>query len=224
MQYHIVSYPRSGNHAVRAILEYCFHRPTLGCHGVINDPPIYQRPPNRKAGVISISDKTPIAYKSHFITGTLLVDRAVGPINGLLLVIRDPVTAITSHIGRTLNVTHRFRKSEIRRRVGPQVDAYMALVHYFRSSEARRRIAVEYERLLDPAQRLGYVNGLLARLDCSDRLDDPTLDRVQAISKDSQVSMRRRSVPLAEEIRDHVAAYVTYEEVKELLALVPSES
>ncbi len=64
--WHIVSYPRSGNHIVRALLEYASGRPTMGCPGTRHDPPISDRQPNRKKGLIRITNSEPIGWKAHY--------------------------------------------------------------------------------------------------------------------------------------------------------------
>ena len=217
MKHHLLSYPRSGNHMVRTLLEYGFGRPTLGCFESRRDTPIYQRAPNLEAGLIKITNETPIAYKSHFILETIKAEMAHGAIPGLVIVVRDPVAAISSHTCRSIKGLMHFKPKEIRRRVEHGLNSYMALVHYFRSRPAPRKLVVEFERLLDPDTQLDYANGLLRQLGGDTRLDRDQLDRLLRISKDSQESLKKNKPTLMAEMRAQVSPSVSYAEVKELL-------
>lgn len=225
MTYHLLSYPRSGNHLVRALLEYGFGRPTLGCFETERDTPIYQRAPNRRTGMIQITNQTPIGYKSHFILDTIKAEMAYGQIPGLVIIVRDPVAGIASHTCRSIKGLTAFKPKEIRRRVEHGLNSYMALVHYFCSRPAANKLVVEFERLLDPDTQLDYANGLLRRLDCDTRLDRDQLDRLLVVSKDSQESLRKNRPALMADMRAQVAAAVSYSEVKDLLydAVISSE-
>ena len=217
MTYHLLSYPRSGNHMVRTLLEYGFGRPTLGCFESERDTPIYQRAPNRRKGLIQITNEAPIGYKSHFILETIKAEMAHGQIPGLVIIVRDPVAAIASHTCRSIKGFTAFKPKEIRRMVEHGLNSYLALVHYFRSHPAARKLVVEYERLLDPDTQLDYANGLLSRLDCDTRLDRDQLDRLLSVSKDSQESLRKNRPALMADMWAQVAAAVSYAEVKDLL-------
>ncbi|GAA6201079.1 hypothetical protein [Aquicoccus sp. SU-CL01552] len=217
MTYHLLSYPRSGNHMVRTLLEYGFGRPTLGCFESRRDTPIYQREPNRRTGLIQITNEAPIGYKSHFILETIKAEMAYGEIPGLAIIVRDPVAAIASHTCRSIKGLTAFKPKEIRRKVEHGLNSYMALVHYFRSRPAERKLVVEFERLLDPDTQLDYANGLLRRLDCETRLDRDQLDRLLVVSKDSQETLRKNRPALMADMRAQVAAAVSYAEVKDLL-------
>jgi hypothetical protein len=92
-----LSYPRSGNHLVRFVVEYCSGRPTLGFRDHENfftpqsmhDNPIFLRDQS-----IQIKDPRPILIKRH--TPDFQPEK-------LLFLVRNPVIAILSHLGRDLN-------------------------------------------------------------------------------------------------------------------------
>lgn len=92
----LLSYPRSGNHLVRYVVEHCSRRPTLGWGDKENllvprslhDKPIFLRDRN-----IEITNAKPILVKRH--------EPDYEP-KRLILLVRNPVEAILSHKGRGL--------------------------------------------------------------------------------------------------------------------------
>lgn len=63
---YLLSYPRSGNHWVRFIIEFLTGRPSLGCKtSEDKDKPIYQTNFNGGYKPIKIEDTSPIIRKSH---------------------------------------------------------------------------------------------------------------------------------------------------------------
>jgi len=92
----VLSYPRSGNHAIRYFLEYSFARPTLGLQDDsrflvprgLGDPPMFVRRGVR----IRIHSRDPVAKKLH---------KPPPPgsrYSCLVLIVRDPEAAILSNM------------------------------------------------------------------------------------------------------------------------------
>lgn len=62
--HYLISYPRSGNHLIRFIVEYITSQPTLGCSK--NDKPVcYNKYPNEELMNHVVKDATPILQKIH---------------------------------------------------------------------------------------------------------------------------------------------------------------
>lgn len=93
----IASYPRSGNHLVRFLVEYLTGRPTLGCYGNCVDTPIYQRQFTETPGILSHVRGEPIARKVHFAKEFRQVFRIHHPISGIIFIRREPIEAILSN-------------------------------------------------------------------------------------------------------------------------------
>jgi len=87
----IASYPRSGNHLVRYLVEYLTGRPTLGCRDNPDDIPIYQQGSPALAHVGGPA----IAEKVHYLHELNRVE----VVTGAILVCRDPTEALLSHVG-----------------------------------------------------------------------------------------------------------------------------
>jgi len=86
----ILSYPRSGNHLVRYMIEFMTKQATLGCRGNESiDTPIRDR-----SGVMYLRDvsNTPIARKAH-----AAVEIDVMNARSIILILRNPVDAVISH-------------------------------------------------------------------------------------------------------------------------------
>lgn len=99
----ILSYPRSGNHFIRYLIEFMTKRITLGCRGGESvDTPIADRPGVKLLGHVS---RNPIARKAHFVceVNTRNADR-------IILGLRNPIDAMISHHVLTDNQPKKIEK------------------------------------------------------------------------------------------------------------------
>jgi hypothetical protein len=90
---YLLSYPRSGNHAVRFAMEWISRRPTLGAddHESLKRPRgLHDLPLFLRGGGPAVSSLAPIAIKRHSMKPTDSLGR-------LIFIERDPVEAILSH-------------------------------------------------------------------------------------------------------------------------------
>jgi hypothetical protein len=87
----VLSFPRSGSHLVRSIIEYYSGRCTIGCNGMTHDvnadPPICMK---ADAGYEHVSLSNPIAHKRHF------THKLPAKIDSLMLIHRTPKEALLS--------------------------------------------------------------------------------------------------------------------------------
>ena len=140
----LLSYPRSGNHLVRYLLEYSFARPTLGANDSerflkprgLHDMPIFLRAPG-----IEIRNRRPIVVKRHVIRPTVRFSRVV-------LLVRDPVEAILSH-------TRSAADDVFFASVQKEVDSWLATVDYFLTFPPERRCFVRLEKLYQEPHTVG---------------------------------------------------------------------
>tara|TARA_R110002060_G_scaffold23166_11_gene31364 strand:- start:4742 stop:5446 length:705 start_codon:yes stop_codon:yes gene_type:complete len=93
----ILSYPRSGNHLVRYIIEYLSERPTLGCRGASGvvtsaDIPLYRRPSVKLLNKTALKAASPISEKFHF---SKYIPKT--GIDRLIFIWRDPIECYISH-------------------------------------------------------------------------------------------------------------------------------
>jgi len=92
----ILSFPRSGNHLTRFIIEYITGRPTMGCLGNASDVPIHQNTFEETPDILSHVTGEPVGYKSHDLRMLFeLIEEK--NCSQLLLIERDPVEAIFAH-------------------------------------------------------------------------------------------------------------------------------
>lgn len=94
----IASFPRSGNHLVRFLIEYLTGRPTLGCRGNPEDTPLHTRE-LADSSVLQHVEGEPIGEKLHFLHELETIKRTNTPVEGALLIERQPVEALLSHAG-----------------------------------------------------------------------------------------------------------------------------
>jgi hypothetical protein len=222
--WHIISYPRSGNHAVRAVVERFSGRPTLGCPGVEkDDPPIYLRAPNLCLDLIKIRDEQCIGRKSHFPREFIKHD-AQEVEAGIILITRDPIEAITSQIYSM--VTPRI----FRKRVDPffavrqAVDDYLGSVFVFRAMHDRRRIHVRYEDFIRPNS--GVPAKLLQSMGFSTLPSEAEVAETLSLSFDSlqRPGRVKRDRKIVEKLRKEISKRLTYDEVLALAKFQSGES
>lgn len=126
---HLISYPRSGNHLTRFIIEYISCRPTHGCIGGHSDTYICAKQfenPNLLHHV-KMSDP-PIVYKSHIIPET------IG--KKVIIIIRDPFECITRH-----------KKKRFIIEGENSLHTYMTLIDYYHKFDGDK-LLIYYEDLI----------------------------------------------------------------------------
>lgn len=221
MRWHVVSFPRSGNHAVRAIIEKYTRRPTRGGWGASADTPIYLRKPNRDAGEIDVQNEEPIAFKAHRIYEMHQNEREQSETMGMMLITRDPVDAISSQVCRHFRFNPLPTGRMLRRTVYPAIENYVSLLSEYAARQGKPRIRIRFEDLLGRDQQrsletsrtivsaFGVDPGIVQKGDLEDLFQ---------VSKESQVSLSTLShgVLLAR-VRDMVASMLTYADVERIL-------
>ena len=212
--WHVVSYPRSGNHIVRALMEMYSGRPTLGCPGSKKDTPIFERPPNQSRGLINITDCDPIGYKAHMICEILANSQTRAAPQKLLLITRNPADAISSHLARShrrkgLMLRHRRIDREM---VKASVDAYMGLVLFYQAFECAK-IHVRFEDLVDPNWQLKSLQGLVEKVTGLTPKVAVDANQIMMLAKDSQKSLRGSLSALKKELSTAVSEFLEYDAV-----------
>jgi hypothetical protein len=143
---YLVSFPRSGNHAVRYAIESLSRRPTLGANDHerlvpprgLHDLPLFLRDP-----LLNVLAADPVLVKRHWLRPFDVVDR-------LVYLRRDPAEAILSHTrGKDANLQS-------------LAEAWHSLQVAFQRHPADSRIDVEFSELMgsDWLMRLADFLGL----------------------------------------------------------------
>lgn len=216
--WHIASYPRSGNHLIRAILEAASGRPTIGCpYSGDTDLPIHLRAPNRKLNLIAIHDSEPIGYKSHQINQIMLHCRAAQRPLGFLLVTRNPVHAISSHLARKLRRSPFMSAKARRLLIEAQVDMYLGLVMYFASEPKNTKMHLRFEDMISKEWTANHLDNLVETLTGVQAFADIDRTAIFKLAKESQESLNPRRAQIQSELADLVSNYLTYDDVMEII-------
>ena len=219
--FHIVSYPRSGSHLVRTLLEASFLRPTLGCQDAGRDTPIAHRTPNLDKKLIALVNENPIGLKSHNCLDVLKHEHKTGQCNGFILIARDPVDAISSHIYRAFR-NRRIKplyNKDLRRSVNSNVDAYLSVLHLYKANPAALKIHLEFEQLVNLETNLAYVNAFIPKVGCEHAFNRQELNGLLSLSKESQGSLKKVRRGLMSDIRGLVSNVISYGDVRNILKL-----
>ena len=219
--WHILSYPRSGNHLVRCILEANARRPTEGCIGVSSDPPIYMRAANLENRMIEIENTRPIGYKAHLLREVLARNRmAEGP-RALLFLLRNPVDAIASQLMHSKLEARGVLSLQVRKRklfLERAVESYLSLILLYRSWDFGPRFLVRFERLVDASSREKEIDRILSAAGVKRRYFADDTDRLFALANDSQVEKIRAHTDRVTKAKALVAQMIEPGEVERLLA------
>ena len=212
--WHVVSYPRSGNHIVRGLMELHSGRPTMGCPGSKKDTPIFERLPNQKKGIIKITDQDPIGYKAHRICEILINSQKCAAPQSLILITRNPADAISSHLTRShrrkgLMLKHRKIDREM---VKDSVDSYLGLVLFYQAFQGTK-IHLRFRDLVDESwQRKNYPS-LVEKITGNFPKSAVDVSEIMMLTKDSQESMRDSLSALKKDLSGVVSEFFDYDDV-----------
>lgn len=105
----ILSYPRSGNHLTRFIIEYISGRPTMGCYNNSKDTPIRERFQYNKSPLNHVEcDKNFIAYKFHKVPFFNFIFKK------RIIIIRNWKDAVMSHLKKGDNYSEDFIRKNLK--------------------------------------------------------------------------------------------------------------
>lgn len=232
--WHIISYPRSGNHAVRSLIEYLTQRPTVPALGDAgDDKEIYLRKANQESRLIEITDQEPIGYKAHFLREILENEERSPEPCGLILITRDPAEAIVSHLypkyekwqskleKRRLWFSGRRRKAweefDWQHQVRKEFDVYIGCVFGYLAWKGRPRIHLTYEDLIDDG--FSFCQTLAQKIGSNRDITRSEIESVLSLSKNSLTRKggRQRDPKLVQELKAMVGQYRNYDQISELL-------
>jgi len=139
----LLSYPRSGNHWMRYILEALTDRPTVGCGPA--DKPIHTNSFDHQPVLPRVkATALPIANKFHFVApkrkGCTTFEM---PCKSLIFIIRNPHEALPRNIGRS--------KPWNVKEVKQSVEHYESLIRFFLEFGGPK-LLVRYEDLIENAK------------------------------------------------------------------------
>ena len=194
----LASYPRSGNHMVRAFLEAASGQPTLGCRGNPNDTPIRDRfSTNVDAPFERLSDE-PNAQKMHSIHEELSFRKDGHTVERMCMIVRDPARCIVSQLIRDLEEQNRikqwktFRKrrkpKRLERLVLSELEKWYVLIDHYLASDLPKLI-ISFEDLLSENGVEIINDQLLPFFGISNRFDGvANMRRVADFGRESQNS------------------------------------
>ena len=144
----LFTYPRSGNHAVRAVIEFVTNRSTLGAGDTeklifprhLVDRPIFLRSKFASPPLFS----QPAAVKRHEFASQEGWDR-------LIIVVRNPMDAIVSH-------TRELTDDEFEKQLEEEVSYWLEPVYCWQSWDSDARLLIQYADLnANPARILAQI-------------------------------------------------------------------
>lgn len=141
----LLSYPRSGNHLVRFLVESVSRRPTLSAMDIessILPLGLHDRPAFLKTDGIRVSNPQPILIKRHNILANDQFEK-------MIFLRRDPVEAVLSHLKHEPD--EGFSEKAVQ-----EVALYNELIGHFDAFPASGKIVITYEELLADPHRTAW--------------------------------------------------------------------
>ena len=143
MMYWTLSFPRSGNHWLRFMLEYLSGRPTLGCsNNRKSDRPLHEKQKNASLNMFHM-DQGAISSKEHMVAPFL---NNVQPQDGLILIVRDPCDCIVRHLEYR---DDRYSEKKVRKQCRYWLDLADTFIRFNGS-----KMLVDYKELIDHPERV----------------------------------------------------------------------
>ncbi len=190
-----MSFPRSGNHLLRTLIEVMSARPTVGSPGNHKDLPIHRTVAAQGTGNITIRNPTPIGFKSHRPPQAVQYETIAPGVWGLIYLTRDPREAIASHAARGKpRLPDRLpivRSIRYRRRVRDLAKRYEDTLSFCESFAPARRFHFRFEDLTDPLARHQTIKKLAAIMHLQPP-DADDLDAIYEMARTAQSSLQRR--------------------------------
>lgn len=134
----ILSYPRSGNHLVRFLIEYSLGRPTKGCGRNREDIPLYLNHYPDKSVLAHVDGTKPFSFEKVHYSRNIHEKPSQ-----LIFIVRDPTEAIFNHM-RLYNPTARFHAGVV-----AEMKQFLDNVVYFMQYTGPK-LLLYYEDLIDP--------------------------------------------------------------------------
>jgi hypothetical protein len=141
----IASYPRSGNHLVRFVVEYITGRSTLGCFGNPEDVPIFRNIFPDDETVLDHVQDPPIGCKAHTVDELEQLNRMFD-FSSVIFIRREPHEAILAHVEPSILS---FLFPRLRREFKGHVSWYFNLLHYYSATDVPK-VQISYESLISP--------------------------------------------------------------------------
>ena len=150
----ILSYPRSGNHLTRFLIELLSENPTYGCDCNIHDVPIYQNKFNNiipfNINNINIIDKTQSYYKYH--------EPPKIECSNLIFILRNPREVLLRNCNNKMNYK--------------SFDIYFKCIDFYINFNKNKKMFFYEDLIID---KINFINELYQFLNC---INKPKLDWV----------------------------------------------
>lgn len=185
----ILSYPRSGNHFVRYIIEFLSGRATVGCTNSVVVSPFEDSPICCRQGPKLLNHVTldnPIACKFHFAnpptTAKFFVP--IGDVEKLILILRYPTEALISH---NRNLKNKKEAGEV---FGRQVEKFIENLNFYQNFVGPKE-TILYEDLLSESHSIS-VKKISSMIGAPQERSEEFIQKFNLYKQDSLKSLLRK--------------------------------
>jgi len=141
----LLSFPRSGNHLIRFIIEFLTLKPTSGCKSNNKDKPIYTNNFKDKTVLANVNKTADfICYKCHFVKH--IKEDFINTTHNLILIIRDPKECINRH--RSLDP-----KNKIKKQKNLHSKLYLENIEYYHNFK-NKKLLIYYEDIIQHPKKI----------------------------------------------------------------------
>jgi len=193
----ILSFPRSGNHFVRYIVEYLTGRATIGCTEKLLSSPNGDSPICCRSGpkfLEHVSLENPIACKFHFANNSIKSYIPIGDTEKIIFIVRHPIETWASH--RYKNHKEIFSNlplsENLLKLAKKDKENFLNNLDFYTNYQGEK-ICIFYEDLVSQTPR-EPIEKIVKFLNLSQSCADDFVDNIEKFRADSMSSTHRKPI------------------------------
>ena len=196
----ILSFPRSGNHFTRYIIEFLTGRPTVGCTKKMITDPSKDSPIRCRKGpnfLEHVSLENPIACKFHFADNSMESYIPIVDAEKLILILRHPIETWLSHRynkSREIFSPSTFSES-MEKLARKDSDKFLDNLRFYDNYE-KQKICIFYEDLISPSPQ-ETIKKIANFLEVENDSVEDFVKNIEKFRSDSLKSTHRKPISVA---------------------------
>lgn len=178
----ILSYPRSGNHFVRFLIEFATGKPTKGCLDSIVDHYICRNVFPQHPKILAHVKGDPEYIKYHFVwkIEEHIQKRMINQLNKVIFILRNPVEAIARHNNYTSDEQIIIKEAKL----------FADNILFFKKHPDPKHQVI-YENLIHPDKKKQEVKSLLEFVEADKKLTEKLINNLEEYSQISKQGKNR---------------------------------
>lgn len=170
--------------------------------------------------LITVSDTRPIAFKAHRVREVYLRERGREATSGLIFVLRDPVSAISSQLVRSGMMDKNPLKNMTRKRrlfLQNAVENYLTLINLYSIWKDGPKFLMKFEDLISVEKRDTQIDLLLEFMNLKRSANQSSIKELFSLAQESQIDKLKDKPSKSAKAKELVSNIINYADVERLL-------